>query len=94
MLSSLLCQAQDKLTTNTNLAWCHFAVRLQTLFTLFPQRNAQQECDFGETLPPDWNSLNDVYALQYRKGNLSSVFIFKALKLGDQMILYLMVCIH
>ncbi|KAJ7321804.1 Proteasome inhibitor PI31 subunit [Desmophyllum pertusum] len=54
------------------------------------ERNAQQECDFGETLPPDWNSLDDVYALQYRKGNLSSVFIFKALKLGDKVMLYLM----
>ena len=57
-----------------------------------PQRNAQQECDFGETLPPNWNSLDDVYALQYRKGNLSSAFIFKALKLGDKVMLYLMVC--
>ncbi|KAL9961793.1 hypothetical protein ACROYT_G030813 [Oculina patagonica] len=44
----------------------------------------------GETLPPDWNSLDDVYALQYRRGNLSSVFILKALKLGDKVMLYLM----
>jgi len=54
------------------------------------ERNTQQECDFGETLPPDWNSLEDVYALQYRRGNLNSVFIFKALKLGDKVMVYLM----
>ena len=62
------------------------------MLLMSPQRNAQQECDFGETLPPDWNSLDDVYALQYRRGNLSSVFIFKALKLGSKVMVYLMVC--
>ena len=61
---------------------------------LFPlQRNTQQEFDFGETLPPDWNSLDDVYALQYRRGNFNSVYILKALRLGDKVMLYLMVCI-
>lgn len=54
------------------------------------ERNVQQEFDFGETLPPDWNNLDDVYALQYQKGNLSSVFIFKALKLGNKLMVYLM----
>ncbi|XP_029206287.2 proteasome inhibitor PI31 subunit-like [Acropora millepora] len=54
------------------------------------ERNSQQECDFGETLPPDWNSLDGVYALQYRRGNLNSVFIFKALILGNKIMVYLM----
>lgn len=94
MLSSLLCQTQDKLTTMTNWAYFNLQWGFKLYFTSFPQRNAQQECDFGETLPPDWNSLDDVYALQYRRGNLSSVFIFKALRLGDKLMLYLMVCIR
>lgn len=54
------------------------------------ERNPQQECDFGETLPPDWNSLDDVYALQYQRENLPAVFIFKALRLGDKVMVYLM----
>ncbi|CAH3158291.1 unnamed protein product [Pocillopora meandrina] len=54
------------------------------------ERNTQQEFDFGETLPPDWNSLDDVYALQYRRGNLNSVYVLKALRLGDKVMLYLM----
>ncbi|XP_058951928.2 proteasome inhibitor PI31 subunit-like isoform X2 [Pocillopora verrucosa] len=54
------------------------------------ERNTQQEFDFGETLPPDWNSLDDVYALQYRRGNFNSVYILKALRLGDKVMLYLM----
>lgn len=54
------------------------------------ERNAQQECDFGETLPPDWNGLDDVYALQYRRRSLNSVFIFKALILGNKIMVYVM----
>ena len=63
-------------------------------FPLCVQKNVQQEFDFGETLPPDWNKLDDVYALQYRRGNLSSVFIFKALKLGNKLMVYLMVSVY
>ncbi|KXJ20527.1 hypothetical protein AC249_AIPGENE7335 [Exaiptasia diaphana] len=55
------------------------------------ERNSDEEFDYGETLPPDWNSLNDVYALQYRQGNIGPFYLFKALKLGNMLAVYLMV---
>ena len=64
---------------------------INSKLVLLLQRNEEQECDFGETLPPSWNSLDDVYTLQYRKGNLNSVYIFKALKLGRKLAIYFMV---
>ncbi|KAK3736799.1 hypothetical protein QZH41_011742 [Actinostola sp. cb2023] len=54
------------------------------------QRNSDEEFDYGETLPPEWNGLNDVYALQYRQGNTGPFYLFKALKLGNMLAVYLM----
>ena len=61
------------------------------MFCLFAKRNDQDEFDYGETLPPEWNHLDDVYALQYRQGNTGPYYLFKALRLGNMMAVYLMV---
>ena len=61
------------------------------LFHHFQSASSEDIFSFGEALPPDWNQLDDVYTLQYSKTNLGPVFMFKALKLGDKLVIYLMV---
>ena len=55
------------------------------------QRDASDECDFGQTLPPDWNTMGELYALHYRKGRSDKIYLLKAMQLGKKLSVYLMV---